>query len=392
LILIRLIFKESLMARIGYAMVVLAIIITIITFSFNYFDIPDPVSIPIRFGVIVLAILYTRADIKKLQHLSDKIEELSKFDLTIEIDNKNFKRKDEIGKLSNSIKYMITELNKIILTINNSSEDLYSASSTVDSVSQQLSQGANEQAATTEQIASSMEEIASTIDSNTKQAKETGEFAVKTSEEMGKSKTILLKSVEAVSEISDKIAIIAEIAEKTDLLSINASIEAAHAGEVGKGFAVVANEIRKLSDKTKNASEEIGQLSTSGKEISDTAAQILTKLLPKIQQSNEFISNIVEASVEQQNSTQTINSSIQQLSEVTNTNSASAEQLASSSQELAAQSEELNNIISIFKIKDETPTIKTKPDAENKKSEQDPEGYKIDMDKNSKSDDDFETY
>ncbi|MEA2041877.1 MAG: hypothetical protein U9N85_04920, partial [Bacteroidota bacterium] len=77
LILIRLIFKESLMARIGYAMVVLAIIITIITFSFNYFDIPDPISIPIRFGVIVLAILYTRADIKKLQHLNDRIEELS---------------------------------------------------------------------------------------------------------------------------------------------------------------------------------------------------------------------------------------------------------------------------------------------------------------------------
>ena len=313
------------------------------------------INIMIFVGILVvvlaflLATLITKDIINTLGGTMNEIIELvssvSEGDLTIEIKNK--------GKntgLMRSMEKMVENLIKLISDITNSAANLSSASKYISSNSAQLAQGANEQSSTTEDISSSVEEMLATINSNTEMAANTSKITTNSTKEMKLSNEIFVQTIDSISKINEKITIIAEIAEKTDILAINASIEASRAGEQGKGFAVVASEIRKLADKTKIASEEINKLSTSGQKISKIAGEKLNKLIPALIKSAEHVSNIVEANKDQATGVLEINNSIIQLSQVTNQNSASSEELSSSSEELSAQAELLKKIISVFKI------------------------------------------
>ena len=113
---------------------------------------------------------------------------------------------------------------------------------------------------------------------------------------------------------------------------------------------MVAKEVRQLADKSKIASEEISELSESGQEISKKAGEKLERIIPEIMESVELVRNIVLASKEQQIGVGAINNSIQQLTEITNENSASAEEMSASAEELSAQAEQLKSLISVFKF------------------------------------------
>ncbi len=251
-------------------------------------------------------------------------------------------------KQDDFLKQQNYELNKMIHGVKNISSSLAVASNQLSSASQGISERANEQASTTQEIATSMEEMLAMISSNTQNAEITGQTTGKSAKEIKQSNKAFLQTIKAVSEISKNISIITEIANKTDILSINAAIEAARAGEAGKGFSVVANEIRKLADKTKIASDEITKLSQNGQDISKIAGQKLEILIPEIIKSAELVDNIVTASREQQSGGEAINISIQQLTEITNQNSASAEEMSASAEELSAQAEQLKSLISVF--------------------------------------------
>ncbi len=272
------------------------------------------------------------------------------------VSNGNFKfvgRKntsDEIGDMIDNYNILISKISFIISNINKSSAQLHNVSKNLNSVSDNISERASDQAATTQKVAASMEQMTATINSNTEKAEYTRKISSKSAKEAKNSNDVLRQTIKSVEEISEKINIISDIADKTDDLSINAAIEAARAGEAGKGFAVVANEIRKLADKTQTASNEIEKLSKSGREVSKTAGERLAKLIPEILNSAELVNNIVSASKEQEISVESINISIQKLAEITNKNSASAEEMSLSAEELAAQAEQLKELISVFKI------------------------------------------
>ena len=305
---------------------------------------------------------------------------------------------DEISKLNKSINAINTNFREIVTNIENTVVSVYGASNQLSVASEKISERANEQAATTEEIATSMEEMLAMINSNTQNAELTGKTSTKSANEMKQSNDIFVKTIKSVSEISEKISIISEIADKTDILSINAAIEAARAGESGKGFSVVANEIRKLADKTKIASDEITKLSKNGQDISRIAGEKLKTAIPEIIKSAELVNNIVSAGKEQQSGVENINTSIEQLTEITNENSASAEEMSASAEELSAQAEQLKELISVFKIgnlESEQINFRTE-NIENKtlrkQSANRNNGFKINLSKNNISDDDYEKY
>jgi methyl-accepting chemotaxis protein len=195
-----------------------------------------------------------------------------------------------------------------------------------------------------------MEEMAASISQNARNAHLTGistEKAVKSIERLAESSSQSLKSIRVITE---KIKIIDEIAERTDLLAINAAIEAARAGEQGKGFAVVAAEVRKLAEKSKKAAVEINEFSEKSIEMTGVAGKLIAEVVPVIRENALLVAEIVAASLEQNTGTDQVNSAMQELTRVVQHNSASSEELASSSEELAAQAVQLKNMVSFFKL------------------------------------------
>ncbi|TCM16476.1 methyl-accepting chemotaxis protein [Novosphingobium sp. PhB165] len=301
-----------------------------------------------------LALLISRG----LKTAGDAMSRVADGDLTRTVE---IRSDDEIGDLLGHVNTMIERLRGVVGDAGVAAENVSSGSQELSANSEQVSQGATEQAAAAEQASASMEEMAANIKQNADNAAQTEKIARQSSKDAESSGVAVNRAVGAMRTIAEKIGIVQEIARQTDLLALNAAVEAARAGEHGRGFAVVASEVRKLAERSQQASAEISAVSGETVQAAAEAGEMLSKLVPDIRRTAELVSEISVACREQDIGASQINEAIQQLDQVTQQNAGASEQISTTSEELAAQAEELQASIAYFRVTDAPVRRKVPP-------------------------------
>ena len=281
------------------------------------------------------------------------------FDVQPEVEWKG----DFVGIL-NSFMLFEESMAETIKGIQHVSDEVSGAADQVASSSNDLADGATNQAAVVEELTATVAGVSEQVGKNSQSAKQISgrvdELGTAILESNGKMRDMVdsMNEINGASKEIDKIiATINEIASQTNLLALNASIEAARAGEAGKGFAVVANQVNVLADQSAQAAKESATLiETSvkavekGMVIAGQTASQLQEVAENSQIITKEVTNIAETLETQTTEIQQINDGIEQINDVVQTNSATSEECAAASQEMSSEAENLREMIRKFKV------------------------------------------
>ena len=206
--------------------------------------------------IITLSVIIRSINLS-IQHVSTSMKYLLKGDFTKEIE---IIYHDEFGKLLSQFKEVTLKIKGVVGLIKKVSSNMENASNQVKSSSDLMAEGATQQAASAEEVASSMEEMSANIQQNADNAKVTEKISAESAQEVQRGSESATDTVESMQAIAKKISIIGEIARQTNLLALNAAVEAARAGEHGRGFAVVADEVRSLAARTSQSTQQVREV------------------------------------------------------------------------------------------------------------------------------------
>ncbi|MCB0747755.1 MAG: cache domain-containing protein [Ignavibacteriae bacterium] len=319
----------------------------------------------------------------------NEMEKFSNGDLTVSL---SVEKDDDIGKLFKGFNYAVKKINNILSEVVELTLSASKSSSEISTSTEEMATGAQEQSSQVTDIAGAVEEMTSNILSTTQnsniaaqKAKDAGDIA----NEGGKVVSDTVEGMNAIAEVvesaaktvnalgkgSDQIGeiiqVIDEIAEQTNLLALNAAIEAARAGEQGRGFAVVADEVRKLAERTSSATKEIAMMIkqiqrdtseavqsmnsgteqvTKGKILADKAGKSLDQIIKQTVEVVEVINQVAIASDEQSTAASVISQNLEGISTATEEASMNIQQIAVSSEHLNKQTQNLAELVSEFKI------------------------------------------
>ncbi len=309
-------------------------------------------------GVILAAIFafwVTRSITQPLGEAVNVANALADGDLTVKVEVDS---KDETGMLLTAMQNMVGKLSQIVGEVNTAATNIGSASEEVSATAQSMSQATNEQAASVEETSASVEQMGASINQNTENAKVTDGMAAQAAKQANEGGVAVKETVTAMKQIAGKIGIIDDIAYQTNLLALNAAIEAARAGEHGKGFAVVAAEVRKLAERSQVAAQEIGELASGSVSKAEQAGSLLDEIVPAINKTSELVQEITAASEEQSSGATQINTAMNQLNQITQQNASATEELAATAEEMSGQAENLQQLMSFFRIGGATAAAK----------------------------------
>ena len=296
-----------------------------------------------------------------LNDIAEVLFAISQGDLTKTIETEY---EGTFGKLKNDTNMTVEKLKIMIEQIRSSTDSIYSGSKEIASGNNDLSHRTEMQAARLQETASSMEQLTQAVKNNVGNAKQANELvtnSVNIAMEGGKVVENVIEMMEGINQssrrIEDIIAVIDDIAFQTNILALNAAVEAARAGEQGNGFAVVAVEVRNLAQRAALAAAEIKKLIAdsvtqvnNGGQLVEQAGQTMNKIIDSIQGVTQIMSEISDASAEQNSDIIQVNQAINQMDNVTQQNAALVEQSAAAAESLEEQSQNLAVVIHNFKI------------------------------------------
>ena len=255
----------------------------------------------------------------------------------------------QIGVMK-SMLFMKSALENIVREIQSNTATVASAATQISATADNISSAAEEQAASVEQTSSSAEEMRASIRQNSENSARANQISNESSQAALACGESVDETVRAMKQIAEKISVIEQIAAQTNMLSLNAAIEASRAGEYGRGFAVVAAEVRKLAELSRNSALEIASLTGQSVDIAEKAGSSLGEMIPKTVRAAELVKEISLVSEEQSVGTDQISSAVRQLDSAAQQNASASQELAATARSLTDKSAALQDAVKFFRI------------------------------------------
>ncbi|MCI9080291.1 MAG: methyl-accepting chemotaxis protein [Lachnospiraceae bacterium] len=303
-----------------------------------------------------------REYIKYIDEISEKLMEIASGNLAFTLENDY---DGEFEKIKISLENISYSMNNIMGQLNNTSKEVAAGAEQVSNGAMALSQGSIEQSASVETLAGHISLMSGSVSETARNAQEASQISqevrnslLESNSKMQHMAMVIQKACDKSSEIHRIVKTIEDIAFQTNILALNASVEASRAGDAGKGFAVVAGEVRMLAAKSSEAAQEtsnlLGETVISMEEGMNEAKSTTKSILELVEQTGEMdglICHIADNTKKQADDAAEIKSGIEQISNVVQTNASTAEKSAAASEELSGQAEMLKNMVGRFRLK-----------------------------------------